>query len=1845
MIWIVQLSANHARAEAEKLGEMTPTDRWKDRFHREGLIGPFSAYVSRPTFDMLRRSDTKGKSCRRNLLKALTNFQVDEEASKTTKPWLSNVKLDEIDINQLQVIFKEYDDHLIFAIGPFDVSTEMGKGKKGILFHQHRIPENGYSEDGISKSKLEDVIDCKEYLSHETSFQMQYDSLKPCHDKIKEILTDIGMKDVTILETDPDPNAARLLPTEPMLEFKQELDSRFRNLMCLQFLEVRLVNDPTHINIEQSLALDAYEYAFSSCMNHNGSPGTGKTTIAQIDLCESLLQPGGKERGKRKALYIATTSDLIDEARNEISGLLDYVFELHKYPVQKRKLMSSIRFCSEDGFLERIPVHEKLTLVTLEESLSKVNENLKVNENIPPTLEKDWEYWLQQTEHKGNSTFSNLDELYRILRMFVFGLFGSVSKFCAWIPEGREDSKIKEIFNTEINTFEPLFPSTANHNLKPKFIWNPFTKSMTEEKSCQLIRSLADLLEHPDGLGRYLYDRGDLTNDGYWDSSAVIYGISNDITESKGDVSGLLPKGLWLQSQEKRFDSIFIDESQDFSVLFLVIVLRHFAIRQVRTSTNNMPFSFICAGDAYQTIRGSLFQTGMEHINAIFEDWKNWLDNRRIANQPSASEGLPTTVRRVLSANYRNPEVVVDVLNHIIDQMSGVAIDMELKVRTRRNQEADAKRKGIVSRVPTDNNDKEINIWLPPLQQVIDQLKLPENSRIECKVALILPVEKFSDSREIINKLKEYRNLITNGEVLDYYQQILSSITEITLLRKRRNWSEEAIVIDLAERGICSIESVKGLTKPVVITVGLGRELVVKEAEIGENRSQQQCYELLMKWSHVLVACSRPQFALLVIDNEDDFKTITGLDDSNISLTTDFAQLLKFTSISTTDIDSTLRNSIKDPNHSELWERLLYLCRTDYDKNALTPISMWLAKSHIDVSKAVNPIAIDKDDIPPGAIEELKQIGHEGFLEQYNIATANTFIGIQKIIRAAGEDERLCTVAINELKIAMQEMEKSKPPDDERKYGQQKELSQWLDYIVGESTSISYLDRISPENPLNINPFARSRASPNLSHSDYAAPVLPPPDQFGIRLDIKKWYFPAPRAESNRPQHWMATRGIWPLPPKELRNIITKISNLGNEAYDWHLLLLEGKPKELLNAAIKYAGNGENRPLFWLLDAIIIDSSEMNSKLRLSKFLQSEIFSRLNKDKKFVGFVKSWLISTSQDVPTRLDSFSTIVDEYSSEGPIKQSITRQLNLPSILTKWFKVKYSNEEIITNGKVIQNGIKRLGDEDLAKNISSSLDMRKYLTERQSNEPLTIPETEKINLTTTKFLNSLTSPAWGEFTKLNSTTIHRMLRHKGWANATYDQIDSRPKLKTDPYFNSSIIEMIDWVHNSGESKIALVTSFKPIMDRLLEKLLQQIIGKSIGSKFETQEKYDLVYHIFNKENWEQMDIPKIRWRDGHRFWFVKELGHIRKERMPELSLTGDPRYDMTPQQLGKHRSDHPYRVKYPKGCANHFMLNCNTFDGYLKWMKKSKSKGSNTMEGIATQFIRGGAIQEAATILMLMAAEEANKVKTPKLKVEIIVRALALVIMLPAFVYGIHIGKTGINWKAAQRNLFNNRGAKSHKFIQEFCNKRFYLKPMGGASWGNPKSGVSRNMEKFRDADSENPEKPFIAYWNNVANYQKALICGRRLLLSLEENPTMNPKQYLSMVGEKTFSRMMFSNISEAKTRPARSDYEFHGFGKLTKQEFSSCDELNWLLSLEEIDQLIDPDKSEKFIMNFIAPKSMRNCRGTLGQKMKPAQKSKRDKSTFNEEQDAKEIEILKYVRSENISLEDIKEKFSE
>ena len=155
--------------------------------------------------------------------------------------------------------------------GPYNVDKEMNEASNAILIDIYEGSELNFNKNKINVNRsLAEIKSIYKLDSGSNVYRKMIDELIQDTRGIEQLSLDL--------------TAARLLPTEFML--KNESHRRFKNMLLQQFNEVRLIDDMTKVNYEQVSAINRFSINESPMQNLSGRPGTGKSTIQHILVCE-----------------------------------------------------------------------------------------------------------------------------------------------------------------------------------------------------------------------------------------------------------------------------------------------------------------------------------------------------------------------------------------------------------------------------------------------------------------------------------------------------------------------------------------------------------------------------------------------------------------------------------------------------------------------------------------------------------------------------------------------------------------------------------------------------------------------------------------------------------------------------------------------------------------------------------------------------------------------------------------------------------------------------------------------------------------------------------------------------------------------------------------------------------------------------------------------------------------------------------------------------------------------------------------------------------------------------------------------------------------------------------------------------------------------------------------------------------------------------------------------------------------------------------------------------------------------------------------------------------------------
>ena len=698
-----------------------PSWRWKDRFHR--INPPFglgvATYVSRPTFDLLRSSSEAGK-CAYHAIMSFLKYSVGEiKQPLRGKQWSDDDE--KLHSFSFKMGHKEHQSKLIL-LGPFNVENEMDICKQGFMLHA--IPttkEDLVEEVDLDRPLVQDIFVQSDYFV--PHFPLDTVTNKEMREIVQPAFKNVVGEELFkhLPKDSMDFAAARLLPADLYLELERRGENsshvmaKTREFLNRQFNEVRLLDDITKANLEQIQAIDMYRHSKSSAINISGRPGVGKSTILHIDACEALLQRG-ELRGERKLLYLAATVELIEEAKSEILDLLKHLYFWNsKNPeADAKNIFKNIDFAVEEDFFLREPG-----------SLGPLTDFELFKQQVEKTEDDpSWNFWKKET---------NLRYLHRILQNFVYGVFGSPSDFCNWIPKGPIE-KLEERFTRPFNFYNPerRFTPDESDELSSDFFatyfWDPGfnDEQIGGKEAAKRINGLANFISKG-GLGDYLVDYSIDKYTGMYDVGSVVHKTAKKLfvdKKSSRHHESIQENKLWSQILERGYDVILVDESQDFSALSISTMLQYFSNRGIHRDLNHAPFSFVCAGDEFQTIHGTLFQGAMIHINKIYTDWKMLLREQSTDDFQLLSDNLPNPIKLVLRASYRTSDLQTEILDNNIKMMREIA----LKAGHRRSVSISTygiRRNGVIAGLPKAGSPENENLanWAQVMLDLLSQIK------------------------------------------------------------------------------------------------------------------------------------------------------------------------------------------------------------------------------------------------------------------------------------------------------------------------------------------------------------------------------------------------------------------------------------------------------------------------------------------------------------------------------------------------------------------------------------------------------------------------------------------------------------------------------------------------------------------------------------------------------------------------------------------------------------------------------------------------------------------------------------------------------------------------------------------------------------------------------------------------------------------------------------------------------------------------------------------------------------------------------------------------------------------
>jgi len=640
---------------------------------------------------------------------------------------------------------------------------------------------------------------------------------------------------------------ARLLPTGLILSFGKSGFSKLRSdYYRRQIAEVRLVP-------EQNKLLDLVNLSEMPALNVTGRPGTGKTTVAHFSIPEIALVPSVKDRicsecgrtlrkGRcevhrdlpqgKKILYLTTTTALKEEALAEIKSALRYVYCVNEAWVDR--VLRRLRICDRDDLTRGVVNFETTSRLT--------PQSLKL------LLKKDREYRRDNREKNRWAYDQNITLLRGFINNVVFGVFGSVQDYLKWSKRlKRNDPEWFKKFYAPIDLFQPQNEEEPRHEISIADLWD-----MPGEDEKQWVEEANKL------LGRIEKGLVDEERDGLWTHDALVRIVSDmDRVDA--------PNEIW----KERYDAVIIDEIQDFGPISVARILRELTNRGGEGSGNNMdPLLIYVAGDEMQTIEGTLFIPGNIHINAVYDDWIRHLKRISTTSLPF-DRGLGELEKYELKRNHRNSDQIVqNALRPITKEMQTLADDLAKRTSGKarlfsKPEKGGSKRLGAVI---TRSKKKAVEVFNEAIPKaVVDRVShqldavVGERYFEKMTAAIIIPDTEYYEGEGGEANWKGVE-LFLKGYGLESVVEKTRTARESVLERYGESGAVERFIS--GNGGICTVRHLKGLTVEAAIVLGFN-DVYRESSKKGTERIR------LLDLSHMLVAVSRPQNLLIMVDESD----------------------------------------------------------------------------------------------------------------------------------------------------------------------------------------------------------------------------------------------------------------------------------------------------------------------------------------------------------------------------------------------------------------------------------------------------------------------------------------------------------------------------------------------------------------------------------------------------------------------------------------------------------------------------------------------------------------------------------------------------------------------------------------------------------------------------------------------------------------------------------------------------------------------------------------------------------------------------------------------------------------
>lgn len=898
---------------------------WENRFHNPivdwghettiDLTHGWMFFISRPGMELTRKLDTKGQQIFDFYRREIKRF-LNEKGS--AKEWMRRSKPNEL-FTQTRTDPKT--KAFITFTWPFSLADE-APSKTGVMFHLGRHPEvEETPQIQFTPSSTKgpfSMFDAELQKAFSTKFELPPGvNVHPS----SEDGQDLQWSNFA---------SSKIFPTNSLL---QETDwVKFRNLMSLQFIEVRLLDPLEHIGDvlgEQVDALDKFQRHGSGFSSFSGAPGTGKSTLLHM-ICADRIAKNWAEGSDQRIMYYVPSSALKTEATRELHAILEYVYSMD--PELCVSLVSKYFYpvMQEDLYLENLPPSSF--------DLTSPASDKKIAEFIP-----EFKHLTFPLNDKDAQRGRKISQFKEYLRRFVYGVFEDYTQFQNWQRGRRQLPQYWSSSTINLYSIDGKPASQMKHM--------PFTPHRFVH-----VDAMDEFLKYATNVNSHI--NGDGKNTQFWDPTTMVVGAYriglNDEQLWKGTV--------WDELKGKA-DYIVIDEVQDITLTEARILLKHFSNRQPANQLR--PFRFIIAGDAYQNIKQLIFVPDNKHMHSLFEDWRSQLGNQfahEHAGGHLLSEGLKKTSTYVLRASYRTHDEMLPSIAQIMKNIR--EIDAE---EYKKGVDATAKatpfgRDGLIligqskGKKLTSSQKKQQEEWKEEIIRTLNyQFDVdPEDGKMswnheaankEIQVSYCydqndadwktLSMDRGDSPLHPLSKLLSKKDTVWHHALNDllenftnlFRQRVLNEIDADQHYDPAKLWRTEA-----EARGVFTIQQIKGLTLPITITqppkafsTGLNKQGFGSDVK-GASRSD---------WSKLLVELTRAQYVNVLMENHNALPNLEAHFVSHIQEPTSITRMLynvaRFSTGYVMPLEQAFFIALNNHENPQTWIRLQELVGTHPD--------------------------------------------------------------------------------------------------------------------------------------------------------------------------------------------------------------------------------------------------------------------------------------------------------------------------------------------------------------------------------------------------------------------------------------------------------------------------------------------------------------------------------------------------------------------------------------------------------------------------------------------------------------------------------------------------------------------------------------------------------------------------------------------------------------------------------------------------------------------------------------------------------------------------------------------------